>query len=51
MVTRGPWGRLLGYEHDQHTGPWLVERLARRILRRDVRRVAWADVDLSPAPD
>jgi hypothetical protein len=47
VVTRRPWGRLLGYEHDEHTGPWLLQWLARRLLRRDVRRVAWADTDLS----
>lgn len=47
IVTRGPWGRLLGYEHDDHTGPWLLEWAARRVQRRDVRRVAWSDTELS----
>lgn len=44
IVTAGRWGRLLGYESDEHTGPWLLERLARLILRRDTTRVPWPDV-------
>ncbi|WP_433221743.1 PRC-barrel domain-containing protein [Dactylosporangium sp. CS-047395] len=43
IVTRGPWGRLLGYERDQVSGPWLLEVLARRILRRDSTEIPWAD--------
>ena len=34
-VVKRPWGRLLGYERDQATGPRLLEILARRILRRN----------------
>jgi hypothetical protein len=41
LVTHRPWGRLLGYERDQLNGPWLLEWLAARILRREMRRVPW----------
>jgi|SRR4051812_2085023 hypothetical protein len=52
VVVRGPWGRLLGYERAEHTGPWLLQRLARAILRRDMRRVAWPDATIEPGwPD
>lgn len=44
LVTRGPWGRLLGYERDQACGPWLIEVAARWIVRRRVSRVSWADL-------
>jgi hypothetical protein len=46
IVVRGPWGRLLGYERDQVAGPWLLEVLARRILRRATTTVAWPDLRL-----
>jgi sporulation protein YlmC with PRC-barrel domain len=46
MVTKGPWGRLLGYEDSQPTGPWLLDRLARAIFRRDAQRVDWSDVQV-----
>jgi sporulation protein YlmC with PRC-barrel domain len=46
IVTAGRWGRLLGYECDEHTGPWLLESLARLILRRHTTRVPWRDVSL-----
>jgi sporulation protein YlmC with PRC-barrel domain len=46
LVTKGPWGRLLGYEDNQPTGPWLLDRLAGAIFRRDSRRVDWSDVQL-----
>jgi sporulation protein YlmC with PRC-barrel domain len=46
IVTRGPWGRLLGYERDSAHGPWLLERFARAVLRRESRRVPWEDVRL-----
>jgi hypothetical protein len=42
IVTRGPWGRLLGYERDQTAGPWLLEALARWVLRRDSVEVPWS---------
>ncbi|WDZ82763.1 PRC-barrel domain-containing protein [Micromonospora cathayae] len=44
LVARGPWGRLLGYERDQVSGPWLIEVAARWIVRRRVSRVAWSDL-------
>jgi hypothetical protein len=46
IVTAGRWGRLLGYERDEHTGPWLLEQLARLILRRHTSRLAWTDTTL-----
>jgi hypothetical protein len=46
LVVRGPWGRLLGYEREQAGGPWIVEVLARAVLRRRQRRVAWPDLRL-----
>jgi hypothetical protein len=46
IVTAGRWGRLLGYERDEHAGPWLLEHLARWILRRHTSRLRWTDVTL-----
>jgi len=46
LVTKGPWGRLLGYEDSQPTGPWLLDRFARAVVRRDSQRVDWSDVQL-----
>jgi hypothetical protein len=43
MVTRGPHGRLLGYDRPEQQGPWLLERLA-RLLRRGTRIVDWSQV-------
>ena len=43
IVTRPPWGRLLGYERPAAGGPWLLEVAARAILRRRSARVPWAD--------
>ncbi|HEX6497885.1 MAG TPA: PRC-barrel domain-containing protein [Micromonosporaceae bacterium] len=51
MVVRGPWGRLLGYEDPQHTGPWLLDVVARLIMRRDVRRIPWRDLVLADPTD
>jgi hypothetical protein len=48
VVTRRPWGRLLGYERASARGPWLLETFARAVLRRDSRRVPWADLRLRP---
>jgi hypothetical protein len=48
IVVRGPWGRLLGYERDTVRGPWLLETLARAVLRRHSRRVAWSDARFGP---
>jgi hypothetical protein len=41
-----PWGRLLGYERREVTGPWLLETLANRILRRHIRRMPWHEIQL-----
>ena len=46
VVTRPPWGRLLGYERDSATGPKLLELFARAVLRRNSQRVEWADLRL-----
>jgi len=43
IVTRRPWGRLLGYERDETRGPWLLEALARRVLRRDSVEIPWSE--------
>jgi sporulation protein YlmC with PRC-barrel domain len=39
IVTSGRWGRLLGYERDEITGPWLLEKLAYYVIRRHTRHV------------
>jgi hypothetical protein len=44
IVVGGRWGRLLGYERDERTGPWILEKLARHVLRRDTVRVAWHEL-------
>ena len=44
LVSRGLWGRLLGYEREQMRGPWLLEVLARAVLRRDMRLLPWSAV-------
>jgi hypothetical protein len=44
IVVKGRWGRLLGYERDEGTGPWILEKLAGHVLRRDTTRVAWHDL-------
>jgi sporulation protein YlmC with PRC-barrel domain len=44
VVTAGRWGRLLGYERDEATGPWILEQLARAVLRRRTVRVSWEDL-------
>lgn len=41
LVVRGRWGRLLGYERRERTGPWLLEKFAHHVLRRDTTRVDW----------
>ena len=50
IVTKPPWGRLLGYERDQTKGPWLLESLARAIARRDSAEIPWADAVSSLLP-
>jgi hypothetical protein len=49
VVTGGRWGRLLGYERDEVVGPWVLERFARLVLRREMRRVPWGDARLDDA--
>ncbi|OLB80643.1 MAG: hypothetical protein AUI14_06060 [Actinobacteria bacterium 13_2_20CM_2_71_6] len=44
VVSPRPWGRLLGYERDEVTGPRLLEVLARRALRRGTHRLPWSAV-------
>ena len=46
IVTAGRWGRLLGYERHETGGPWLLEHLARIVLRRHTSRVPWEDAHL-----
>jgi PRC-barrel domain len=48
VVTRPPWGRLLGYERESATGPKLLELFARSVMRRNSQRIAWNDLRLSP---
>ena len=43
-VTARLWGRLLGYEQPEETGPWLLVVLARWLVRRHVRRLPWSAV-------
>jgi PRC-barrel domain len=43
VATGGPWGRLLGYERAAARGPWLLELVARALVRRHLRRVDWAE--------
>jgi hypothetical protein len=47
VVARRPWGRLLGYERRQATGPWLLQTFARVVMHRRVRVFDWADLDHS----
>jgi sporulation protein YlmC with PRC-barrel domain len=44
VVSRPPWGRLLRYERDEETGPWLLVVLARWLLRGNTLRVRWREV-------
>ncbi|HEY7272714.1 MAG TPA: PRC-barrel domain-containing protein [Actinoplanes sp.] len=41
LAVLGPWGRLLGYEREQVGAPWIIEKLARWILRRRMTTVPW----------
>jgi hypothetical protein len=43
-VVKRPWGRLLGYERHQTSGPRLLEILARRILRRNTTVIPFTDL-------
>jgi sporulation protein YlmC with PRC-barrel domain len=44
IVSKGLWGRLLGYERESAHGPWLLEAFARFVLRRNSYEVAWDKV-------
>jgi sporulation protein YlmC with PRC-barrel domain len=44
IVTPGFWGRLLGYDEPEETGPWPLLVFARWVIRRRLRRVPWAEV-------
>lgn len=46
IVTPGRWGRLLGYERHETRGPWLLQHVARIVLRRHMTRVPWHDAHL-----
>ena len=46
IVVRGRWGRLLGYERDEATGPRLLEAFARFVWRRNAVTVRWEDLRL-----
>ena len=46
-VTKGIWGRLLGYERESAHGPWPLEPIARAVLRRNSRRLAWDEIHLA----
>ncbi len=50
LVSKGPWGRLLGYESPDERGPWLLSTLAHWIVRRHIRVVDWNDLRIDP-PD
>jgi sporulation protein YlmC with PRC-barrel domain len=41
IVVQHRWGRLLGYERDESSGPWILEHLARIILRRNAQIIPW----------
>jgi PRC-barrel domain len=47
VIARRPWGRLLGYERVQVTGPWLIHALARTVIHRRVRTIDWHELDHS----
>ena len=44
LVTSGRWGRLLGYERDRGTGPWLLHTIARYVMHRHTSVVPWEDL-------
>jgi sporulation protein YlmC with PRC-barrel domain len=47
VAVRGPWGRLLGYEREQVRGPWILETLARWIMRRQMTTIPYSDLHLA----
>ena len=44
VVAQRPWGRLLGYERAQATGPWILQAFARIVMHRRVRTIPWHDL-------
>jgi hypothetical protein len=51
IVVRHHWGRLLGYERREMTRPWILEHLARLILRRNAQEVPWQKLRLTADED
>ncbi len=47
LVSRGWHGRLLGYEREEARGPWLIEKLAKLLRRRD-QLLDWSEVRITP---
>jgi hypothetical protein len=47
-ITKGIWGRLLGYERESAHGPWPLEPVARAVLRRNSRRLDWDELHFDP---
>jgi sporulation protein YlmC with PRC-barrel domain len=47
IVVHHHWGRLLGYERREMTRPWILEHLARLILRRNAQEVPWQKLRLA----
>jgi hypothetical protein len=48
IVVHHHWDRLLGYERHEMTRPWILEHLARLILRRNAQEVPWHRLRLAP---
>jgi hypothetical protein len=44
VIARRPWGRLLGYERAQSSGPWLLQTFAHLVMHRRVRMIAWQEI-------
>jgi hypothetical protein len=44
IVTPGVWGRLLGYDEPEETGPWPLTALAHWLIRRHLKRLPWGEV-------
>jgi hypothetical protein len=51
VVTAAVWGRLLGYEEAQMTGPWPLLVLAHRLVRRNLTSVPWSRVRVGDPGD
>jgi sporulation protein YlmC with PRC-barrel domain len=44
MVTRGPWGRLFGYERPEAEVSGLMAKVARMVQRDRIRELPWNEV-------